>query len=94
VLLDAAAGWLSMVAGQAQRHGDQLLTEVGVGPLGPRLGRRVAIRLGQPVRFASMALLRCPDPGRAEAVAFSGNQITKATVAQPGGVGSACLGIR
>jgi hypothetical protein len=27
---------------------------VGVGPLGPRLGRRVAIRLGDPVRFPSM----------------------------------------
>ena len=27
---------------------------VGVGPLGPRLGRRVAIKLGEPVRFPSM----------------------------------------
>jgi hypothetical protein len=59
VLLDAAAGWLSMVAGQAQRRGDQLLAEVGVGvgPLGPRLGRRVTIRVGQPVRVAAMTWL-------------------------------------
>jgi hypothetical protein len=56
-MLDAPAGWLSTVAGQAQRRGDRLLSEVGVGPLGPRLGRRVSIQLGQPVRFPSMVSL-------------------------------------
>jgi len=56
-MLDAPADWLSMVAGEAQRRGDHLLTEVGVGPLGPRLGRRVAIEVGQPVRFPSMTSL-------------------------------------
>ena len=50
-------GWLSAMAGAAQQRGDELLTEVGVGPLGPRLGRRVAIRLGTPVRFPSMVSL-------------------------------------
>jgi hypothetical protein len=35
--------WLSELAGEAQRRGDVLLAEVGVGPLGPRLGRRVAV---------------------------------------------------
>jgi hypothetical protein len=54
VLLDAEPGWLSAMAGAAQRRGDGLLTEVGVGPLGPRLGRRVAIRLGDPVHLPSM----------------------------------------
>jgi hypothetical protein len=49
--------WLSELAGEAQRRGDVLLAEVGVGPLGPRLGRRVAIRLGQPVAFPSMTSL-------------------------------------
>jgi hypothetical protein len=48
---------LSTVAGEAQRRGDHLLTEVGAGPLGPRLGRRVTIRLGWPVRFPSMTSL-------------------------------------
>src|SRR5215204_7219527 len=57
VMLDASADWLSMIAGQAQRRGDHLLTEVGVGPLGPRLGRRVAVEIGQPVRFPSMTSL-------------------------------------
>ena len=56
-MLDAPADWLSMLAGEAQRRGDHLLTEVGVGPLGPRLGRRVAIEVGHPVRFPSMISL-------------------------------------
>jgi hypothetical protein len=56
-MLDPAADWLSTVAGEAQRRGDHLLTEVGVGPLGPRLGRRVTIQVGQPVRFPSMTSL-------------------------------------
>jgi hypothetical protein len=56
-LLDSPAEWLSTVAGKAQRCGDDLLSEVGVGPLGPRLGRRVTIQVGQPVRFPSMTSL-------------------------------------
>jgi hypothetical protein len=56
-LLDSPAEWLSTVAGKAQRRGDDLLSEVGVGPLGPRLGRRVTIQVGQPVRFPSMTSL-------------------------------------
>ena len=42
-MLDSPADWLSTVAGEAQRRGDDLLSEVGVGPFGPRLGRRVTI---------------------------------------------------
>jgi hypothetical protein len=56
-LLDSPAGWLSAMAGAAQERGEDLLTEVGVGPLGARLGRRMSVRLGQPVRFPSMTSL-------------------------------------
>jgi hypothetical protein len=56
-MLDSPADWLSVVAGEAQRRGDHLLTQVGVGPMGSKLGRRVAIQLGQPVRFPSMTSL-------------------------------------
>jgi hypothetical protein len=56
-LLGAPAGWLSALAGQAQQRGDGLLTEVGVGPLGARLGRRVRVQPGEPVRFPSMTSL-------------------------------------
>jgi hypothetical protein len=53
-LLDSPAGWLSAIAGAAQERGDGLLVEVGVGPMEAGLRRRVAIRLGEPVRFPSM----------------------------------------
>ena len=56
-VLGSPGDWLSTVAGEAQRRGDRLLTQVGVGPLGPRLGRRVSIQIGQPVRFPSMTSL-------------------------------------
>jgi hypothetical protein len=56
-LVDSQPEWLSAMAGQAQARGDELLGQVGVGPLGPRLGRRVAIQLGEPVRFPSMVSL-------------------------------------
>jgi hypothetical protein len=56
-MLASPSGWLSAMAGAAQARGDELLTAVGVGPLGPRLGRRVAIELGEPVRFPSMTSL-------------------------------------
>ena len=49
--------WLSELAGEAQRRGDVLLADVGVGPLGPRLGRRVTVQLGKPVAFPSMTSL-------------------------------------
>ena len=56
-LLASPAEWLSVLAGAAQERGDVLLTEVGVGPLGTRLRRRVTILLGEPVRFPSMTSL-------------------------------------
>jgi hypothetical protein len=47
-LLDPPAEWLSAMAGNA---------EVGAGPLGDRLGRRVAVSVGVPVRLPSMTSL-------------------------------------
>jgi hypothetical protein len=56
-LLAAEPEWLSAVAGAAQARGDGLLGAVGVGPLGPRLGRRVRVELGAPVRLPSLTSL-------------------------------------
>jgi hypothetical protein len=56
-LVNSPTGWLSTMASEAQARGDGLLGEVGVGPLGTRLGRRVAIQLGEPMRFPSMTSL-------------------------------------
>jgi hypothetical protein len=56
-LLHSSAEWLSAMAGAAQERGDGLLAEVGVGPLGTHLRRRVRIQLGEPVRFPSMTSL-------------------------------------
>lgn len=56
-LLDPPAEWLSAMAGNAQQRGHGLLAEVGVGPLGDRLGRRVAVSVGVPVRLPSMTSL-------------------------------------
>jgi hypothetical protein len=53
-LVGSPAGWLAAVAGTAQARGAGLLGAVG---LGPRLGRQVAIALGEPVRFPSMTSL-------------------------------------
>ena len=56
-LLGSPPEWVAALAGDAQQRGDGLLTEIGVGPLGDRLGRRVAVQLGEPVRFPSMTSL-------------------------------------
>ncbi|HEX6677243.1 MAG TPA: SRPBCC family protein [Actinomycetes bacterium] len=56
-LLDAPAEWLSALAGEADQRGGGLLAEVGVGPLGPHLGRRVAVSVGPPLRYPSKTLL-------------------------------------
>jgi hypothetical protein len=56
-LLGSPAGWLSALAGQAQGRGEGLLADVEVGPLGGRLGRRVRVEVGPPVRFPSMTSL-------------------------------------
>ena len=62
-LLDSPSEWLAALAGTAQRRGDGLLAQVGVGPLGQRLAHRVNITLGSPVRFPSTTSLPlCWEP--------------------------------
>jgi hypothetical protein len=56
-LLGSPPEWVAALAGDAQQRGDGLLAQVGVGPLGDLLGRRVAVQLGEPVRFPSMTSL-------------------------------------
>jgi hypothetical protein len=57
VLVAAPAGWLSALAGEADQRSGSLLAEVGVGPFGPRLGHRVTISVGPPLRYPSKTLL-------------------------------------
>jgi hypothetical protein len=56
-LVGTPAGWLSALAGEADQRGGGLLADVGVGPFGPRLGRRVAVSVGAPLRLPSKTLL-------------------------------------
>jgi hypothetical protein len=56
-LLGSSTEWLSALAGDAEHRGGELLAQVGVGPLGARLRRRVAVSLAAPVRFPSMTSL-------------------------------------
>jgi hypothetical protein len=56
-LLGSPPEWVAALASEAQRRGEGLLVEVGVGPLGARLGRPVAVQLGEPVPFPSMTSL-------------------------------------
>jgi hypothetical protein len=56
-LVGAPADWLSALAGAADQRGGGLLGEVGVGPLGPRLGRRVTVSVGAPARLPSKTML-------------------------------------
>jgi hypothetical protein len=56
-LLDTPGEWLSALAGEADQRAGGLLAEVGVGPLGPRLGRRVTVSVGAPMRLPSKTLL-------------------------------------
>jgi hypothetical protein len=56
-LLDCPGEWLAALAGTAQRRGDGLLAQVGVGPPGQHLAHRVTITVGSPVRFPTMTSL-------------------------------------
>jgi hypothetical protein len=57
VLLATPARWLPGLARIAATRGEGLLAEVGIGPLGPRLGVPVTVELGDPVRFPGKMLL-------------------------------------
>jgi hypothetical protein len=56
-LLGTPARWLPRLADQAGQHGQDLLAEVGIGPPGPGLRKRVRIRLGPVVRHPSRTTL-------------------------------------
>ena len=56
-LVQAPAGWLAAIAAAAQERGNGLLSEVGVGAPGARVGRPPSLRLGEPVHLASMTSL-------------------------------------
>jgi hypothetical protein len=56
-LLDSPTAWLPALADGAVERAEPLLAEVGVGQGSLRVARRVAVRLGQPVRFPSKLAL-------------------------------------
>ncbi len=63
-LLDSPSTWLTPLADGALLRGEALLAEVGVGPPGLRVSKRVALRLGTPVRFPSkLSLPMTWEPG-------------------------------
>jgi hypothetical protein len=56
-LLRAPGEWVPGLAQAAEAKGEQLLTEVGFGPPGRRIGKQVLIELGTPVTFPSKTVL-------------------------------------
>jgi hypothetical protein len=56
-LLDSPGYWSTEPARDAEARGQQLLAEVGFGPPGARIGKRVELQFGEPVRFPSKAIL-------------------------------------
>ena len=49
-LLQTPADWIPRLASSAEEHGDQLLAEVGFPVSGRRVGKRVELEMGAPVR--------------------------------------------
>jgi hypothetical protein len=63
-LLASPSTWLPTLADGAVERAEPLLAEVGVGPGGLRLAKRVAVRLGNPVQFPSkLSLPMTWEPG-------------------------------
>jgi hypothetical protein len=63
-LLDSPSRWLPAMVDGAVERAEPLLAEVGVGPAGLRVTRRVAVRLGEPVEFPSrLSLPMTWEPG-------------------------------
>jgi hypothetical protein len=56
-LLRAPQDWMPGLAEDAEARGEVLLAEVGFGPPGRRLEKRVQIELGRPFRLASKSVL-------------------------------------
>lgn len=52
-LLDGPSSWLPAMTDGAVERAEPMLADVGVGPRGLRVTNRVAVRLGEPLRFPS-----------------------------------------
>jgi hypothetical protein len=57
LLLQSPEAWLPGAAGDANARGESLLAEVGFGPPGRRVEKKVQIEIGDPVRFPSKTVL-------------------------------------
>ena len=56
-LLNSPGSWSAAPARDAEEQGEKLLAEVGFGPPGARIDKRVELRFGEPVRFRSKTVL-------------------------------------
>jgi hypothetical protein len=56
-LLHSPREWVSGVAADAEARGELLLAEVGFGRSAYRLGKKMEIELGEPMRFPSKTVL-------------------------------------
>lgn len=56
-LLDSPGHWSTEPAREAEARGQRLLAEVGFGPPGARIGKRVELQFGEPIRFPSKTIL-------------------------------------
>jgi hypothetical protein len=56
-LLRAPETWVPGLASDADFRGENLLAEVGVGPPGRRIDKRVEITMGRPMRFPSKTVV-------------------------------------
>jgi hypothetical protein len=56
-LLESPGSWSAAPARDAETRGEELLAEVGFGPPGARIGKRVELQFAEPVRFPSKTIL-------------------------------------
>jgi hypothetical protein len=56
-LLESPGSWSAAAARDAEERGEKLLAEVGFGPPGARLGKRVELQFGEPMRLPSKTVL-------------------------------------
>jgi hypothetical protein len=56
-LLQSPGLWSSESAREAEAQGQRLLAEVGFGPPGARIDKRIELQFGEPIRFPSRTIL-------------------------------------
>lgn len=56
-LLESPGHWSAEPARDAEARGRQLLAEVGFGPPGARIDKKVEIQFGEPIRFPGLTIL-------------------------------------